>query len=90
MSEANTSKKPSSIISSRPRTGVVSHPNGGRAFCAFFNFRCISADWLSHELMLDETGVENSSVAESGSSVREKPELEKSFQERVSLFSERD
>ena len=77
------------MISSLPRMGSVSHPNGGRDFCAFLSFLWISADCEGHALTALATGVLNCKVALRGASEREKPAVEKSCQVSVARFAAR-
>lgn len=89
MRSQNTSTNASSMISSFPITGSVSHPNAGSALCVFFSFLLISAFWAGQEDILFVSGVLNCSVALRGASMREKPADEKSFHDKVCRFADR-
>src|SRR5262245_10335409 len=80
MRSQKTSTKVSSMISSPPMTGSVSHPNGGSDFCVFFSFFWISAECEAQVETAFDTGVLNCNVTCSGSSMREQAAEEKSFQ----------
>ena len=85
----NTSRKASSITSSGPITGSVSHPKGGNDFCVFFNFRRISVWESGHCDIVVVMGVLNWRVAFNGASVLEKPAVEKSVQFNVARLAAR-
>jgi len=80
----------SSMITSAPIIGSVSHPNGGRDFCVFFNLRVISACCSGQDEIEFTRGVLNCSVVLSGVTVRVKPVEEKSVQVSVVRLAARD
>ena len=70
-----------------PTTGSVSHPNGGRDSCVFFNLRVILACCSGQDEIEFTRGVLNCSVV---LSVRVNPVDEKSAQVSVVRFAARD